>query len=124
MNKTAWIVVLMVLFAVPAAFAGGAGEADPEGPVTLTYWHLWGGSRTELIDKLIADYRVMNLDVQFEVTFIPPNELQKKVVQAAGTGTLPDIVQIHSGWYDALQPQTTLTNLDPFRHHLYHHANR
>ncbi|MCP4397849.1 MAG: extracellular solute-binding protein, partial [bacterium] len=73
-----------------------------------------GGSRTELIEKLAADYQKMNPDVEFEITFTPPNDLQKKVVQAAGTGTLPDVVQMHSGWYVNLSPADTLLNLDEY----------
>ena len=38
----------------------------------------------------------------------------KKVIQAAGTGTLPDIVQIHSGWYTNLMPSETLANLTDY----------
>lgn len=113
--KRLLLVVLAILTVSAGLFANGsAGSADADGPITLTYWHLWGGSRTELIDQLIADYTAMNPDVTIEATFTPPNELQKKVVQAAGTGTLPDVVQIHSGWYDALMPEMTLTNLDDY----------
>ncbi len=109
------LTVLAMLALAVGLFANGKAESsDPDGPVTLTYWHLWGGSRTELIDQLIADYIAKNPNVTIEATFTPPNELQKKVVQAAGTGTLPDVVQIHSGWYDALMPETTLTNLDDY----------
>ena len=85
-----------------------------EAKTKLTWWHLWGGTRAELIEKLAADYQKINPDVEFEITFTPPNELQKKVVQAAGTGTLPDIVEIHSGWYVVLEPAQTLLNLDEY----------
>ena len=80
----------------------------------LTWWHLWGGSRAELIDKLVADYQKTHPDVEFEITFTPPNELQKKVMQAAGTGTLPGVVEIHTGWYPMLQPQVTLLPLNDY----------
>lgn len=94
---------LVGMFAVP--------EADA---AKLTWWHLWGGSREELITKLVEEYQKAHPDVEFEVTFTPPNELQKKVMQAAGTGTLPDVVEIHSGWYSLLSPEDTLLNLDPY----------
>ena len=34
------------------------------------------------------------------------------MVQAAGTGTLPDVFELHSGWYDNLQPADTIMKLD------------
>ncbi len=103
---------LVSMIALPL-MAAGQSEADPAGPVTLSWWHLWGGSRTELIDAIQEDYKAVHPNVNFEVTFTPPNELMKKVIQAAGTGTLPDIVQIHSGWYTSLMPEETLTDLTP-----------
>jgi len=113
--KRILLISLAIMMIATGVFANGKTDsAESDGPVTLTYWHLWGGSRTELIDKLIADYTAMHPDVTIEATFTPPNELQKKVVQAAGTGTLPDVVQIHSGWYQSLMPETTLTNLDDY----------
>ncbi len=113
--KRAFLVVFIVVLISTGLWANGKAEStDPDGPVTLTYWHLWGGSRTALVDNLIADYTAIHPNVTIEATFTPPNELLKKVVQAAGTGTLPDVVQIHSGWYQDLMPEMTLTNLDDY----------
>ena len=86
--------------------------SEAQDNVKLSWWHLWGGSRTELVEKLASDYQKTHPNVEFEITFTPPNEMQKKVVQAAGTGSLPDVFTIHSGWYPLLQPQETLLNLD------------
>jgi multiple sugar transport system substrate-binding protein len=113
--KRLLLIVLTVMMISVGLFAnGGSEKTDSDSPVTITYWHLWGGSRTELIDQLISRYTELHPNVIIEPTFTPPNELQKKVVQAAGTGTLPDVVQIHTGWYSSLMPETTLTNLDEY----------
>ena len=103
-----------VLYMTMIVFGAMSGGQPAEAKTTLSWWHLWGGSRTELIEKLAADYQKIHPDVEFEITFTPPNELQKKVIQAAGTGTLPDIVEIHSGWYLQLAPEQTLLNLDDY----------
>ncbi len=109
------LAALLAVLTVLPVFSGGQGDtAAAAGPVELSWWHLWGGSRTELIEDLEASYTAENPDVSFEVTFTPPNELMKKVIQAAGTGTLPDIVQIHSGWYTNLMPEETLVDLTPY----------
>jgi multiple sugar transport system substrate-binding protein len=106
------ITVCMVLAML--IVAGGNQPAAAKDPVKLTWWHLWGGSRTPLIDKLLVDYKKMHPEVEIEVTFTPPNELNTKVIQAAGTGTLPDVVEIHSGWYVNLDPTNTLLKLDDY----------
>jgi multiple sugar transport system substrate-binding protein len=107
----ATVILLALLAALPLA-AGGQAEAAESGPVKMSFWHLWGGSRTPLIDKLISDFQAAHPNVEVEVTFTPPNDLQTKVVQAAGTGTLPDVFEMHSGWYDNLQPADTMMKLD------------
>ncbi|NOY07483.1 MAG: extracellular solute-binding protein [Spirochaetes bacterium] len=116
MQKAIKILVLTILslFIVMPLSAGGQKEAKEEGPVKLSFWHLWGGSRTPLIKKLINDFKADHPNVEFEVTFTPPNELQKKVVQAAGTGTLPDVFGMHTGWYVNLLPGSTLLELDSY----------
>jgi ABC-type glycerol-3-phosphate transport system substrate-binding protein len=112
--STLLLVVVFILCVYPAFSAGQSEATVVDGPVELSWWHLWGGSRTELIDALMEEYKLQNPNVSFNVTFTPPNELMKKVIQAAGTGTLPDIVQIHSGWYTNLMPAETLEDLTPY----------
>jgi ABC-type glycerol-3-phosphate transport system substrate-binding protein len=103
--------VLVALLATPL-FAGGEQEASKDGKITLSYWHLWGGSRTELVEELVAKYKEDHPNVNFDVTFTPPNELKTKVVQAAGTGTLPDVTEIKSNWMQELNAENTLMPLD------------
>lgn len=106
--------LLVAVVVSPAVAAGGQEEGSGDEEVTLTYWHLWGGSRTELVDELITRFEKSHPNVTVEATFTPPNDLLTKVMQAAGTGTLPDVVQIHSGWYPQLQPSETLLALDEY----------
>jgi multiple sugar transport system substrate-binding protein len=109
-------VVCLLLFASVLLFAGGEqeGSESSEKGASLSYWHLWGGSRTELIEKVVDKFQENNPNYQFEVTFTPPNELQKKVVQAAGTETLPDIVQLHSSWMPDVSAENTLVDVSPY----------
>jgi len=109
-----YVIVISLMTAAPAFSSGQSEDTASDGPVTLSWWHLWGGSRTELIDAMAEEYTAMHPNVSFDVTFTPPNDLMKKVIQAAGTGTLPDIVQIHSGWYTNLMPEETLEDLTPY----------
>jgi ABC-type glycerol-3-phosphate transport system substrate-binding protein len=105
--------ILLCLTISMGLFANGGQEGNgTDGPVKLTYWHLWGGSRAELIDQLVARFNETHPNIEIEATFTPSNELMTKVLQAAGTGTLPDIVQIWSGWYGNMDPANTLVNLD------------
>lgn len=109
-------VVCIILITPLLLWAGGqqeAGEAG-DGGAELSYWHLWGGSRTELVEQLIDRFQAENDGYEFEVTFTPPNELQRKVVMAAGTGALPDVVQVHSSWMPDVNAEDTLVDLTPY----------
>ena len=68
---------LLLLFLAMPLIAKGQEEAAPTGdePVTITWWHLWGGSRTELIDQIVADYTADHPNVSFDITFTPPMSL-------------------------------------------------
>jgi len=111
MKKTIGVLFLSLLIAMPLA-AGAQQEVKAEGPIELTFWHLWGGTRGPLLEDLVNKFKAEYPNVDFEMTFTVPNDLQKKVVQAAGTGTLPDIFSMHTGWYVNLLPEETLLNLD------------
>lgn len=115
--KTSRIFFKVIAVSTALLFIGitmSVSVSEAQDNVKLSWWHLWGGSRTELVEKLASDYQKNHPNVEFEITFTPPNEMQKKVVQAAGTGSLPDVFTIHSGWYPLLQPQETLLNLDEY----------
>ena len=51
--------LLGLIFIVFPVFAGGGAEDSSvsEEPVTISLWHLWGGSRTELIDALLVKFQ-------------------------------------------------------------------
>lgn len=113
--RTGLVLALAVLLAPMPLLAGGGQEAAKEtGPIKVSFWHLWGGSRAPLIDDMVKKFKTSYPNVEVEVTFTPPNDLQTKVVQAAGTGTLPDVFNMHTGWYDNLQPKDTMLKLDGF----------
>jgi ABC-type glycerol-3-phosphate transport system substrate-binding protein len=117
MKRTRILLLLafcVVLAPMPLLAAGADEAAKESGPVKMTFWHLWGGSREQLINDLVKKFKADHPNVELDVTFTPPNDLQTKVVQAAGTGTLPDVFEMHSGWYDNLQPQDTMAKLDPY----------
>ncbi len=115
-RKRTLLILALAILAAPLRLAAAGGEeaAAETGPIKMSFWHLWGGSRAELMDDLAKKFKASHQNVELDVTFTPPNDLQTKVVQAAGTGTLPDVFEMHSGWYDNLQPADTMLKLDPF----------
>jgi len=115
------IALLLVALMIPAVFAGGAQETTQttkpsasDKPITLTFWHLWGGSREELMLKEINDFQKLHPNVTIEATYIPSNDLVQKVVQAAGTGSLPDVFNLSSGWGTQMNAEASVENLDPW----------
>jgi multiple sugar transport system substrate-binding protein len=114
-KRTMSIVALILLTSSLALFAGGQqeGEAVATEQVSLTYWHLWGGSRSPLVDQLIERFNQKHPEIEIEQSFTAPFDLGPKVFAAAGTNTLPDVFNLSSDWYLNLRPEKTMVNLEP-----------
>lgn len=108
-------VAILLLGALPL-FAGGAQESSSAAPQksSLTFWHLWGGSRGPLVDELVARFNRQHPEIGIEQSFTAPFDLGPKVFAAAGTNTLPDVFNLSSDWYINIRPEKTMVNLDPF----------
>jgi len=107
--------VILSLGGLPL-FAGGQQDpaAAPPEKVSLTFWHLWGGSRGPLVDQLIERFNVVHPEIAIEQSFTAPFDLGPKVFAAAGTNTLPDVFNLSSDWYLNVRPDKTMVNLDPY----------
>jgi multiple sugar transport system substrate-binding protein len=63
---------------------------------------------------MLEKFKKDHPNVSFDATFTAPNDLITKVVQAAGSGTLPDVFSLYSGWYPQMKPADTMLNLDSY----------
>lgn len=112
MRKLTVIMGLISLSLCSITAAGQQDNSGENGQITLQFWHLWGGTRTELLDELVQRYELDHPNVRIEPTFTASNNLKTKIVQAAGTGTLPDVFSIKSNWMKEVNGSDSLLPLD------------
>jgi maltose-binding protein MalE len=92
---------------VTAAIADMRGEAPPEEAVmgTVTLWHAWKESEIPGLNNVIAAFQEKHPDVQFDVLYVPHEDLQGKYETAAATGGGPSVIigsaDWGPAWYDA-----------------------
>jgi ABC-type glycerol-3-phosphate transport system substrate-binding protein len=120
-QRSKWPIILLILFMLVCVVGAGAylfrdKFADPNAPVTLTYWGLW--ETPEMMQPILAAYKKIhpNITVKYEQR---PLENHYETVQSrlklAGKD-IPDIVRLHSSWVPVLQnelaplPSTVMTN--------------
>jgi multiple sugar transport system substrate-binding protein len=61
---------------------------------TVTLWAPDGDATA--LDKVLADYKKENPDLELEVTLIPSDQYTTKLQTAMSSGTLPDIAQVYT----------------------------
>ncbi|MEJ2735140.1 MAG: extracellular solute-binding protein [Anaerolineae bacterium] len=92
---------------ITACIADQRGEAPPEEEVmgTITLWHGWKESEIPGLNNVIAAFQEKHPDVQFDVLYVPHEDLQGKYETAAATGGGPTVLigsaDWGPGWYDA-----------------------
>jgi arabinogalactan oligomer/maltooligosaccharide transport system substrate-binding protein len=92
---------------ITAAVAEIRGEAPPEEEVmgTVSLWHAWKESEIPGLNEVIAAFQEKNPDVQFDVLYVPHEDLQGKYETAAATGGGPSVLigsaDWGPSWYDA-----------------------
>jgi len=86
------------------AIAEIRGEAPPEETVagTINIWHAWKENEIESLNEVIAAFQAKNPDAQFEVLYVPFDDLRGKYETAAATGGGPSLLIGSSDWGPAL----------------------
>ena len=105
MTKKTWSLlgILVVAMLLLTACGGGGGEAV-SGEIVL--WHSLKDTETAGLNTIIENFKVENPDTEFEVLFVPFDDLRNKYETAAATGGGPDLLIGGDDWgppmYDAL----------------------
>ncbi len=81
---------LLLSGCTPSASGGTDGDS---GNTTLTVWHYYSvDGQTAGLENLATDFESNHEGVNVENVYVPFDQLTNKLVQAAGTGTGPDVV--------------------------------
>ncbi|MDH5508611.1 MAG: extracellular solute-binding protein [Anaerolineae bacterium] len=104
MKKRIFSTLILVLLATSLLVACGPAKPDLSG--TITIWHSLKDVEIEALNNVITAYQVDQPNVQFELLFVPDDDLRGKFETAAAVGEGPDILIGSDDWgpamYDAL----------------------
>jgi multiple sugar transport system substrate-binding protein len=101
------LITLLVAFVLSLTSVASAQD-----PITLEWWDYLGGDNdTEAIEDLIARYQAAHPNVTIERTVIPFGDLKTRVIQAAATGTMPDIVIIDNPDHQSMAAQGAFADI-------------
>jgi multiple sugar transport system substrate-binding protein len=89
----------MAAAAVGIAVAWG-GSASAQQKVTIEYWQYFFQQRVTAVDKLIAEFKKQNPDIEVVHNHFPYADYRTKVAAAIPAGQGPDVVQLFYGWLD------------------------
>jgi arabinogalactan oligomer/maltooligosaccharide transport system substrate-binding protein len=101
---------------ITAAIADMRGEVPPEEPVmgTVSLWHSWKENEIESLNEVIAAFQQKYPDVQFDLLFVPHEDLQGKYETASATGGGPAILIGSADWGPAYYDAELVTDITPF----------
>lgn len=74
--------------------SGGGGDAA-EGDGVITFWHYYGDPHGVPLEAVLADY-TEETGVEVEARFIPYDDFNRTLQQAAAAGELPDVALINA----------------------------
>ena len=110
-------VLLTVALAAVLAATTACGSDAPAagGKTTLTWWDYFGYSPTadNAVKSLITKYQAAHPDVTINRTAIGFADFRTKLLQAAATGTFPDIAAIDNADVPVFAKQGVLADLTP-----------
>jgi maltose-binding protein MalE len=101
---------------VIAKIAEIRGEAPPEEAVagTVSLWHAFKEEEIEGLNNVIAAFQEKHPDVQFDVLYVPFDDLRGKYETAAATGGGPSVLVGAADWGPALYDAELIADVRAF----------
>jgi multiple sugar transport system substrate-binding protein len=112
MNKNRAFLVLMLLallLSIPAA-----GYAQEHEPVTINFWHHWGGNRVPLMEQQIAAFQAANPWITVNMTLQPWEQRLETLLTSVAAGDPPHVTMLGRQDLPSFVLQNALTPLDEF----------
>ncbi len=81
---------------------------------TLQWWDYYNETAEKGVQALIAAYEEAHPDVKIERTYVGFGDLKARIIQAAATGTMPDILIVDNPDHQAMAAQGALADLTSY----------
>jgi len=98
MTKKTWSLIGILVIAMILLTACGGGKAPALEPAKIVLWHALKDTETAGLTTIIESFKAEHPDIEFEVLFVPFDDLRGKFETAAGTGGGPDLLIGGDDW--------------------------
>lgn len=88
---------------------------EPEGPVTLTFWHTYNETSPEnqmLSETLIPAFEAEHPDIKIQSLPVPYEDFRRKLITSISGGVAPDLIRSDIIWVPELADMGALVALD------------
>ncbi len=88
---------------------------EPEGPVTLTFWHAYNETSAEnkmLTETLIPMFEEQHPNIKIQALSVPYEDFHRKLITAIAGGVAPDLIRSDIIWVPELADMGALVALD------------
>ncbi len=92
---TAMALTATMSLAACGGLGGGAKGGDAEGDGVITFWHYYGSPHGDALNDVLEAYTA-ETGVEVKARFIPYDDFNRTLQQAAAAGELPDIALINA----------------------------
>jgi raffinose/stachyose/melibiose transport system substrate-binding protein len=120
-TKLLALLAVLLVTAAAGAFAGGGAEkqAQPLGPVEVTFWHEWDETNNPeafaWAAKVVDAFQSAHPNVRINATAIPDQQYDTKFQTAIAGGTAPDGFMVRpGGWFKVYVDEGVVIPLDSY----------
>lgn len=87
---------LAACVAAPTSAPSDDAASAPDGaPTTISFWHIWGGVRTEQLQQVLDNFTDANPDITVETLLLPNPGYADKIITGLA-GDAPDLTMIYT----------------------------
>jgi multiple sugar transport system substrate-binding protein len=108
------LILVLSVFILADAFGSGKKEGSQtagEEPVTLDYWHMWGGYRTELMETSCKNFMEKHPNIKVKPQLIAIKGIAERINTALVGGNPPDIMGVYTDVYPRAASQGYFADL-------------
>jgi multiple sugar transport system substrate-binding protein len=96
MKHLAHMAALLAATSIAAPFGLLTSVAAQDAPATGTLQVWIGGAEAEKLPDFLADFKAANPELDVQVTQLPSDQFDAKLLTAIAAGTVPDVVRLYS----------------------------
>ncbi len=120
--KSVWKTKVAMFTGITAMTVGILGSGVASEPafassskvVHLTYWNMWSGIWTQVVQKMVNQFNATHPDIQVQMLSVPSSNGEQKLLTSIAAGDPPDVFTEWNPYVAAMAQQNALMNLNKF----------